>query len=162
MKKNIFIVRHGHADFDADIDFNRPLTTRGIQAVKQTTSFIAKQAKKQQLNPQICISSAAKRTQQTAEIICQTLAIQTYESHKELYATNVSKWLEYINQQQTSDIIIVGHNPTLSQMVNTFCGYNLHLKPANCAFIQLEIKPDGIVYPANLLALSTENTQIPI
>lgn len=148
--KHIFITRHGHANFDASSDFERTLTSKGIQAVSDTATFIQQQCTKSEIVPQLCISSAAVRTKQTAEIICNTIKVDKPKSYQELYSSTVSRWLEVISRENLKTIIIVGHNPTLSQMLNNLCGYQIHMQPANCAFITLKLNPDGLVYPATL------------
>ncbi|MFK8010913.1 MAG: histidine phosphatase family protein [Marinicellaceae bacterium] len=150
MKKNIFIVRHGHSDFTAQDDYNRELTKKGVLAVNKSSDFISKTCKKYGLDIQICISSAAVRTQQTAEIIIRKNNINNSNYYPELYATVTDKWLEKLAATKHENVVLVGHNPTLSQMLNNLCGCNIYMQPANCAFISLEIKPDGIIYPAQL------------
>lgn len=149
-KKNIFVVRHGHAGFDTRIDFERPLTTKGKMAVNNTALYIQEKCQELSLTLELCISSAAIRTQQTAKIICQTNHIARYTSHQDLYATQASCWIDEIVKQQAQNILIVGHNPTFSQFVKNTCGYECYMKPANCAYITLEICSDGIIYPAIL------------
>ncbi|VAW39610.1 hypothetical protein MNBD_GAMMA01-47 [hydrothermal vent metagenome] len=148
--KNIFISRHGHAEFDAGLDFDRQLTSKGVKAVEKTAVFIKNKCKELAITPELCISSAAMRTRQTAEIICTVNAVTQCKFYPELYSTMVSEWLKKIALVNSKNIILVGHNPTFSQMVNNLCGYEIYMKPANCAVITLEIKADGIIYPATL------------
>ncbi len=147
----IFIVRHGHAKFSAPTDFDRALKDKGVRMVEATAQFINAQCLTHKLTPLLCISSAAKRTKETAQIIAKTVKNIRIDAYQELYATSVSSWLSKIEQSPEKCLILVGHNPTLSQMVNYFCGHNLQMKPAECALIKLEIKADGIIYPATLI-----------
>ena len=149
-KKQIFVVRHGHADFDTRIDFERHLTEKGQEAVKKTAVFIQNKCRELSIDVDLCISSAAMRTRQTADIICQTNQIAQCHFHKELYATEFSQWIDKISKEAAQNILIVGHNPTFSQFVRNTCGYECYMQPANCAFITLEFSPDGIIYPATL------------
>ena len=149
--KQLFIVRHGHAEFDAPEDFSRQLTNQGKKAVKQTALFINKACEKHNINIDLCISSAAERTQQTSQIICQLNNITAPVSYSELYATSVSQWMQKITAAQQKCLLIVGHNPTFSQMVQNLCGVDFYMKPAECALIKLEIQPDGFIYPATLI-----------
>ena len=149
--KHIFIVRHGHAKFEATTDFERALKDKGVEAVKQTAKFIQNQCKKHHLTLDACISSAALRTQQTAEILLQNFPAISAEFSKQLYSTHVSSWLEKIENSSANVLIIVGHNPTFSQMVSFLSGYDAYMKPANCALIKLEINEDGIINPSTLI-----------
>jgi len=153
MKKTqyLFIVRHGHAQFNGPTDFTRELKPKGIKAAKRTAQFIKHQCLAHQISIDLCISSSATRTKQTAQIIIQMNAIEETQYHKELYSTSVSSWLDKIEQSSAKTIVLVGHNPTFSQMVSYFYGKQIYMKPANCAFVELEIKEDGIVYPAKLI-----------
>lgn len=148
--KQLFIVRHGHSNFEAETDFQRELTIKGIEAVSQAAKFIKQQCKKNSITPQLCISSSAVRTLQTAKIMCDINSVEKCDDNKNLYSTSVSSWLDLIAQTTHNNIVIVGHNPTFSQMINVLCGKEIYMQPANCAFITLEIKPDGFVYPATL------------
>ncbi|MBL4660360.1 MAG: histidine phosphatase family protein [Alcanivoracaceae bacterium] len=148
--KHIFIVRHAHASFDGSIDFERQLNAKGLIAAKKTANFIHNMCKEKAITAELCISSAATRTKQTTEIICKINNVHQCKYYQVLYSTVVSTWLEKIIEEPAKNIIIVGHNPTFSQMLNNLCGYELYMKPANCALIKLEIRPDGIIYPASL------------
>jgi phosphohistidine phosphatase len=149
--KHIFIIRHGHAEFNTPQDFNRQLSDKGKKAVTQTALFIRKTCKKHDINIGLCISSSADRTQQTSQILCELNSINALESYRELYSTSVSHWMQKITDAKQNCLLIVGHNPTFSQMVNNLCGYEFYMKPAECALISLEIQPDGFIYPATLI-----------
>ena len=149
-KKQIFIVRHGHADFGSDNDFERVLTAKGINKTNKTADFIQQKCQSLNISLDLCIASAALRTKQTADMICQTNKLSNCHYHRELYSTVASVWVDKIASESASNIIVVGHNPTFSQLVNSLCGYEIYMKPAHCAFITLEFRDDGIIYPATL------------
>jgi phosphohistidine phosphatase len=150
--KYIFIVRHGHADFDSKPDKLRNLTKHGQQAVHSTSSFIQQKCSEFNLKIDLCICSNATRTIQTAEIICQQLNITNIESHGDLYSTVPSNWMDkIINSNDTKTLVLVGHNPTLSQLINQLTSSECYMNPANCGFIKLEIKNNELVLPATLL-----------
>ena len=150
MLKNLFIVRHGHADFSAVRDFDRVLTLKGIKAVNNTATFINQICQEKNISIDLCISSAANRTMQTSEIICFKCDVRFCENYKELYSTVASHWIDKIAESKFNNIVLVGHNPTFSQLVNNLCGHEVYMQPANCAVVSLEIKQDGIIYPAQL------------
>jgi phosphohistidine phosphatase len=150
VKKNIFVVRHGHAENSATHDFDRVLTMTGILAVNKTAEYISKICLNQSITIDLCICSAAHRTKQTAEIICFKNNIQIAEFHNSLYSTVASQWIDKMSESKYENILLVGHNPTLSQLVNNICGQQIYMQPANCAHITLELEQDGIIYPAQL------------
>ena len=151
MIKNLFIVRHGHAAFKGEKDFDRPLTSKGVSCSHKTATYIANKCQEKNLQIDMCISSGALRTKQTAEILCRTNNVTHIENDDKLYATSVSHWLQKLTELTAQTLIIVGHNPTFSQMLQYWCGYDHNMQPANCALITLEILSDGITYPASLL-----------
>ncbi len=148
--KNIFIVRHGHADFGSGVDFERELTTKGINRVNKTAAYIQQKCQSLNIKLELCIASAAVRTKQTADLICQTNKPSSCHFHRELYSTVASVWVNKIAKESVSNIVLVGHNPTFSQLINNLCGHDIYMKPANCALITLEFRDDGIIYPATL------------
>ena len=148
--KNIFIVRHGHADFGSGIDFERVLTTKGINSVNKTAVYIQQKCQSLNIALDLCIASAASRTTQTADLICQTNKLSNCHYHRELYSTVASAWVDKIAKEPVNNIVVVGHNPTFSQLINCLCGYDVYMKPAQCAFVTLEFRDDGIIYPATL------------
>ena len=148
--KNIFIVRHGHADFGSGMDYERELTSKGVTRSRNAAEYIQQQCQSLNLTLDLCVSSAAIRTKQTAEIICQTNHVTSCQYYSELYSTMASTWLDEIAAQTANNIVIVGHNPTFSQLVNRLCGHEIYMKPAHCAFVTLEFRDDGIIYPSTL------------
>ena len=150
VKKNIFILRHGHADFNAESDYQRPLTEKGRKATEKATLFISQKCKKHSLSIDHCLCSAALRTQQTAKIVQLQMKISTCDYSEDLYSTVASHWLDKLSQSKAKTLILVGHNPTLSQLVYQTTGHEFYMKPANCAFITLEFAEDGFIYPATL------------
>jgi phosphohistidine phosphatase SixA len=149
--KHIFIARHGHADFDCVSDKLRNLTGQGQQAVESSATFIKNKCEDYKLDIDLCICSDAIRTIQTSEIICKQLAISKLKKHSELYSTVASKWMDHIIGSEVDNLVLVGHNPTLSQLVNQLTGSQCYMKPANCAFIKLQIKDNEIIFPTSLL-----------
>jgi phosphohistidine phosphatase len=149
--KYLFIVRHGHAGFEANSDKQRKLTNQGQIAVGSTAEFINQKCEDHRLSIDHCISSDANRTMQTSEILCEKLNIQTIDACPELYSTLASTWMDKIISCTAINIVLVGHNPTLSQLVNQLSGNQCYMNPANCAFIKLQIKDGELVLPATLL-----------
>ncbi|MCF6318781.1 MAG: histidine phosphatase family protein [Proteobacteria bacterium] len=150
MVKNIFIVRHGHADFGSGVDFQRELTSKGIKRANKTAEYIQHKCQSQNRVLDLCISSAAIRTQQTADIICHTNNLSNCQYYRELYSTMASTWLDKIAHTEATNIVLVGHNPTFSQLLSRLCGNEIYMKPAHCALVTLEFRDDGIIYPATL------------
>lgn len=147
--KSLFIVRHGHSEFDAAVDFERKLSSTGRAAALKTAHFISQKAQSLGFRIDEVICSAAWRTLETAEIICNTLNRIQPNKYKDLYATTTQNWLEKIQQSSAKSLVLVGHNPTMSQLSSLLSGSNDYMSPADCMFAEVEFKQDGVVVPVS-------------
>ncbi|MDC1105420.1 histidine phosphatase family protein [Prolixibacteraceae bacterium] len=123
--KNILFVRHGKAEsssWDID-DFDRTLTEQG----KYDTELIVKEVlNRLSLDDRNCslVVSDAKRTRQSAEIYEHILGLpgSVCNVWRNLYGDyTTEEFIEYVAEKvpnQCDNLIIVGHNPTLSDVVN--------------------------------------------
>ncbi|WP_395377779.1 SixA phosphatase family protein [Marinicella sp. W31] len=141
---DIFIVRHGHSPMTGPSDHQRSLSLEGRMAAHKTGQFI----QQQQLEDCICICSDATRTQQTAEIICEIMGIKTCDAHHALYGATVGMWHEIMLAHPNKNQILVGHNPTMSQLYTQLTNQHKHFSPACVGHIRIEILQDGLTLPA--------------
>lgn len=143
---NLFIVRHGHSPFIGGDDFTRPLSAQGEAEAINAGIFIAK---KITTGAVTLITSAAQRTHTTAKLICQSLEDIQPEKDTKLYHATVGNWCDVITNNPTENLILVGHNPTISQLhqyltQSATVGYT----PATIGHLTLEIVQDGLKLPA--------------
>lgn len=123
---NLYILRHGLAiergtpGYKKDSD--RPLTAKGKRRMWQ----IAEAMEAMELNFDIVLSSPYLRTKQTAEIVAET-----FELRKKLALTkaltpdgNPKMLVEQINRLKVKDVLLVGHEPYLSQFVGLLISGN--------------------------------------
>ncbi len=117
--KTLYIIRHAKSSWELDvIDHQRPLNTRGIA----DATLIGKQLKT--IIPQVdkIISSDAKRTLTTANLIVQQLAIddKTIHSEPKMYDFNGTDVLKVIRscEDMVNSLLIFGHNSALTSLVN--------------------------------------------
>ncbi|MCF6300453.1 MAG: histidine phosphatase family protein [Proteobacteria bacterium] len=144
---DIFIVRHGHSPFQIASDYQRTLSLEGKLAATKTAQKIS-----QILNGKTChiIYSKAQRTAETATIIKQHVNCQSHIAHDHLYSASVGDWQKIILENPSQPLILVGHNPTMSLLVEQLVEVPTHFSPACLAHIKLEIMPDGLKLPAIL------------
>lgn len=116
--KKLFLVRHAKSSRSiADLeDFDRPLNERGYS----DAHLIGLHLEKEIAGPLIIISSPAIRAMSTALIFGREI---NYEPEKiilrrDLYETNAYAYLKVIGEQEDKydSMIIVGHNPTISDV----------------------------------------------
>jgi len=139
--KKLFIIRHAKSDW-SDLtlrDFARPLNKRGFK----NAPFMGKQLKKLEVNPDLIISSPALRAITTAKLISKeinyTKEIQTDEN---IYEASLHALLDILNKldDKNEQVFLVGHNPSLSFLVETLSGLDTDIP--TCAVVQIDFDTD--------------------
>lgn len=135
------LVRHGEAnDFAEDgQDFLRDLSEKGQQHIETLGTklplFLTQEF--------LMICSPANRTYQTAEIILKNFDPNaTPFIVEDLYLAAPDVMLELINDapDQFESILLVGHNPGISQLIDYLCGtFGTTLKTGTCAIINIDV-----------------------
>src|SRR5690349_7909522 len=116
--KRLTLVRHANASWKdwAASDFERPLTRRGISE----TVVLGKLLLRDELVPELLISSSAARARQTAELLAKELAMPAHmiRFEESLYLAGVQDLMRIAKSPgpKLSHLMIVGHNPCLSQL----------------------------------------------
>lgn len=140
--KTLYIVRHGKAMLratDQGGDFDRQLIEKGIvRSVK-----LADHLKKIEENVDLIIASPANRAIETARIIASGLnfPLGSIQIEKGLYSENESFIFDLLSQTSDdfSKLMIVGHNPTLTNFLNYFLETPIDwLKTSSIACLQFD------------------------
>lgn len=147
MKRRLIIVRHAKSDWDDPTldDFDRPLAPRGLDE----TPLIAKWLVKQKLHIDQILCSSAKRTRQTAHLLCKGTDIkeEKIEFQDALYLADTTTLLNVIGHcpNKTRQLMLIGHNPGLEDLLCNLCGDDLPLTKsgkllttANIAIVALD------------------------
>ena len=112
------LIRHGNAEWkDSSIaDFDRPLNKRGTSEAEGISKVLLEAG----LVPDLLLASAAKRTQQTAELVGRGLGIATRRVKlvEQLYLARADVILSIAQGTgpKVSHLAIVGHNPGISEL----------------------------------------------
>ena len=115
------LIRHGNAEWkDATIaDFDRPLNKRGVGEAEG----IGKVLMEAELVPELLLASAAKRTQQTGEIVGRALGLATRRVKlvEQLYLAHAEVILSIAQGTgpKVRHLAIVGHNPGISELARS-------------------------------------------
>jgi phosphohistidine phosphatase len=115
------LIRHGNAEWkDPSIpDFDRPLNKRGVGEAEG----IGKVLMEAKLVPELLLASAAKRTQQTGEIVGRALGLATRRVKlvEQLYLARAEVILSIAHGTgpKVSHLAIVGHNPGISELARS-------------------------------------------
>lgn len=111
---NLFLLRHGEAEHQANSDPERELTARGSEDVIN----VAKQFANKSLPIDRCLVSPYLRAQQTAALFISQLSVSLdIETESilipEVRALQVLKFLDSIDAE---NILLISHNPLLSEL----------------------------------------------
>jgi len=145
----LFIVRHGHSPFHATTDHQRCLSELGSQQANLSAHYIYDKLKNK---TRLIVSSDAQRTLSTASIIQNKLMDCQLFSDEKFYTARIGEWCDAIvTNQQVDNLILVGHNPTMSLLAQHLLPQqSFHFQPACVAHFNLEIAQDGLKLPALL------------
>lgn len=131
--KTLYIVRHAKStwDFPELPDIERPVIEKGIH---NTNKVVAKLNEKC-VKADIIVSSHAKRAFETARLIAQGInfPVEKIEVSRNIYQVNRDDIFNIIFSQndEMNSLMIVGHNPTLTQFANLFLDEKIELLPTS-------------------------------
>ena len=141
--KKLYLIRHAKSSWDnpGSTYFERPLNKRG----KRDAPFIGKLLKKENVEPDLIISSPAVRALTTAEFFAKEIG---YSKNKILKDENIYeaglRELEDIVQNIPDDktvILLFGHNPGLTHYVNHLGDkYIENMPTCSVAGIEFDVK----------------------
>ncbi len=118
--KRLTLLRHAKSSWaEASLaDHERTLSARG----KRDAPKMGKRLAARELSPSLIISSSAVRARRTAKVVAEALKYpaESLQIEKELYLATAEKILELVCSQDdnVSDLLIVSHNPGLTELVN--------------------------------------------
>ncbi len=123
-KSHVVLVRHAHADWPAYTgrDFDRPLTPQGLGDARATAAAIRDAGHR----PALLLTSPARRTRQTAEIIATTLglpgaAIRDVDALYNTSGNTLDAELRKALKTETA-VLLVAHNPGISELARALSG----------------------------------------
>ena len=121
--KTLFLMRHAKSSWKDDklADHERPLKKRGLKDIK----LIAKELKKNDLVPELILSSSAVRAKETAEYLAECLDYQgKIKTSDDLYMGEPLNYVAALNgvKEKIDSVMIVGHNPGLEAYLQIIDG----------------------------------------
>jgi phosphohistidine phosphatase len=129
--KTLFIVRHAKSSWDDPSlsDFDRPLNDRG----KRDAPKMGKRLREKDLLIDLMISSPAKRAYATCRKIVEVLEFpqEKIKLEDKLYHASEDTMLDIIRKvnDHHSTVMIFGHNPGLTEFVNSLTNGNIFNVP---------------------------------
>ena len=132
-EKILHIVRHGKAlqDYRSIHDYDRPLIERGII----NNISIAKQLHAEHLTPGLIVSSHAVRALHTAHIFARVTGYphERVQVSEKLYLDGEREAYSILESlpDELESIMIVGHNPDVTYIANTYTDRIIHSIPTS-------------------------------
>ena len=139
--KTLFVLRHAKSSWNViDLsDFERPLNERGFK----TAPLMGDVMRKNNFQPELILSSPAKRAEQTATLVKRSAEIGgEIRFDERIYEASPARLLEVIGEQngQCDSILLVGHNPGLEGLIKFLTNELQPMPTAALAVIDLEIE----------------------
>jgi phosphohistidine phosphatase len=139
--KTLLLLRHAKASRDDPHlpDHDRPLKARGKEDAKR----IGRQLREADLIPHLIVSSTALRARKTASKVAKQMEYpRAIELTDRLYLSSPRDHLEVARSLPDAEdrVMLVGHNPGLSQLLNRLTDAETELATSEVAQIQLPIK----------------------
>lgn len=138
--KKLLIMRHAKSDWGSGLaDHERPLNKRGNAAAGAMGKALAAMNEV----PDLVISSSATRAATTARLAAEAGAWDSRITYSDvLYGTSVRGALEVLMEADpdAASVMLVGHEPTWSALVEHLTGGSVTIKTATVAAIDLYIR----------------------
>ncbi len=138
--KTLYLLRHAKSSWgDPTLrDFDRPLNKRGLKAAP----LMGKHMRKHKVRPDLVLSSPAKRTRQTVEVVLEHAHLEPKTRFDErLYATGSTDLLKVLREadDRAESVLVVGHNPGLQDLLEVLTGELEAMPTAALARIRLDV-----------------------
>jgi phosphohistidine phosphatase len=139
--KILLLLRHAKSDWDDPTldDIDRPLNARGLKDAPR----MGKLLRKQELLPDLALCSDAKRARATLELVAEESGYQGEIRYtRDLYAAPADAFLEALSvlPGEYKSVMLVGHNPSLEELLYKLTGQRQPLSTAALAQVRLLIE----------------------
>ena len=138
--KTLLILRHAKSSWKDDQvgDHDRPLNKRGKRDAPRMGALV----QQAQLQPELIISSTAKRARKTASRVAKQCGYQgIIELQGTLYLAPPGPYIEALRKvdEAVNRVMVVGHNPGLEQLLTLLTGQQVPLPTATLAHVELDL-----------------------
>ncbi len=136
--KQLILLRHGEAGFSNSVDFQRQLTSRGKSSLQKLGEILAQKG----LEIDLLYCSPATRTQETAQIIKQSIPVKEEILSHDIYDGHLGDLINLLEKtgESVETCMVIGHNPTISLLLSHLSeGNYIGLPPGAMGIVELEI-----------------------
>jgi phosphohistidine phosphatase len=130
----VLLARHAKSAYpDGVADHDRPLSSRGVADAEAVSEHLGRMV----VIPSRVVASTATRTAQTARILAAAASPPaSVEYLSALYGAGVADVIA-VARSVGDDVLIVGHQPTLSMTVEALCGAAVSMVTTAVAAIEV-------------------------
>lgn len=131
--KTLYLIRHGKSSWEnmSHQDYERPLLEKGKKRTRKIADFLMER----NVNPDMIISSHAERAFNTAKIIAKKLGFpkEKISIDQNLYfcGSQAMENLVFGLDDQFSHVMLVGHNPDMTNFANLFLEQKFDYMPTS-------------------------------
>ena len=143
MSKKLYVVRHAKSDWSHEglSDFERPLNERGLR----NAPFMADRFAVAGHQLDFILTSPANRAITTAGYFKRRLGLsdKQWDTERKIYEADSARLISIINRLDNThnSVMIVGHNPGLSSLVQMLTGEWVVM--STCSIAEIEIPFDS-------------------
>jgi phosphohistidine phosphatase len=135
---SLILMRHGEASFDSPTDQARKLTPRGVISSKNAGLQLSTSLQKS-----CCaIISDATRALGTAAEVLASFGATAVHHEPQLYSASRLQELEEVITRHSKPtdkvILVIGHNPFLSEIATKLSGHSYNFSPADFAVLSID------------------------
>jgi phosphohistidine phosphatase len=133
----ILFLRHGEADWPEwdKPDDERPLTKNGRKEMKRVAEFLAQL----KFCPEAIFSSPLPRATQTAEIAAKRFDRKVKIEPRLVHGFSLEKLRGIVGEVKADEcVMIVGHEPEFSQVIEKLTGGRVKLSKAGVALVEVD------------------------
>ncbi len=132
----LLLMRHAKSGWDDPTlaDHDRPLNARGRKAAPRMGELLLEE----RLVPDLIVTSTARRAVDTAHaVVTSTKYDGRVEVTRRLYLAEPSGYFEVLSELEHdyARVLVVGHNPGISELASMLCGEDLDMPTAAIACI---------------------------
>lgn len=132
----VYFLRHGEADWPLweGLDDERPLTEKGKKQLKRVAKFMATIG----MEPGAVLTSPLLRATQTAKIAAVALNVPIAVETSLAPGFSVAKMKKILSKHVGQDLMLVGHEPDFSQVIEAVTGATIKMAKAGLARVDFE------------------------
>ena len=155
---NIYLLRHAESPMNPLVDdHSRPLSDAG----RVDAFTLAKYIGENKICFDLTLCSTSDRTRETLTII-KDRSIDSFREINyldELYNASKDKILEVISRRTNQSILVVGHNPGISELISDFAGLDESSFPP-CVFSNFVTKAGDLLSVKSIFIVRPKNKEV--